>query len=125
MVSLTSLLVLASLFSQTSISIPKTAYLKLIDVWYVFLISFDFIIITNLVIIEVLRMSEDSNSMLVKVNPMMSEVSGKKRIRIENKAKKCNLIGAILFPIIAMCFFISFFWVGFANLWEDYFKKMY
>ena len=121
MVSLTSLLVLASLFSQTNISIPKTAYLKLIDVWYVFLISFDFIIIVNLVIIEILRMSEHSAS-LVKVGSMGNP--GKVYKGIQKKPHKCNLFGTIVFPIIALAFFVSFFWIGFSNLWADYFNKI-
>ncbi|KAG7171704.1 Low-density lipoprotein receptor-related protein 1-like 11 [Homarus americanus] len=59
MVPLTSLLVLAALFTQTSQSIPKTAYLKLIDIWYVTLIITDFLIIVMLVFIENQRMQEN------------------------------------------------------------------
>ena len=33
MVSLTSLLVLASLLTQTSESLPKTSYFKMVDIW--------------------------------------------------------------------------------------------
>lgn len=56
MVSLTSQLVLASFFSQGSLTIPKTSYLKLIDVWYVSLISHVFIVIVSLVLVEILRL---------------------------------------------------------------------
>ncbi|XP_042884699.1 uncharacterized protein LOC122261219 [Penaeus japonicus] len=52
MVSLTSLLVLATFFTQTSQTIPKTSYLKLIDVWFVALICEDFFIIMALVFVE-------------------------------------------------------------------------
>ncbi|XP_042870897.1 acetylcholine-gated ion channel acc-4-like [Penaeus japonicus] len=38
--SLTTLLVLVSLYSDTATSLPKTSYLKLIDVWFIFSISF-------------------------------------------------------------------------------------
>ncbi|KAK4315548.1 hypothetical protein Pmani_013239 [Petrolisthes manimaculis] len=58
MVSLTSLLVLAGLFAQTCDSIPKTSYLKLIDCWYLALISQDFFIIVALVGVEGLRQRE-------------------------------------------------------------------
>lgn len=54
MVSLTSLLVLTGLFAQTASSIPKTSYLKLIDWWYLALITFDFTVIMILVVVEVL-----------------------------------------------------------------------
>ncbi|XP_047474148.1 pH-sensitive chloride channel 2-like [Penaeus chinensis] len=58
MISLTSLLVLATFFVQTSQSITKTSYLKLIDVWFVALICEDFFIIVGLVIVESLRMKQ-------------------------------------------------------------------
>lgn len=38
--SLTTLLVLVSLYSDTATSLPKTSYLKLIDFWFIFSISF-------------------------------------------------------------------------------------
>ncbi|XP_064088250.1 uncharacterized protein LOC135202695 [Macrobrachium nipponense] len=56
MISLTALLVLSSLFTQTSQTIPKTAYLKLIDLWFVVLIVFVFLIVLVLVIIENFRL---------------------------------------------------------------------
>ncbi|XP_068246314.1 uncharacterized protein [Palaemon carinicauda] len=59
MVSLTSLLVLSSLFTQTSQTIPKTAYLKLIDLWFVVLIIFVFLIVLVLVIIENVRLRKN------------------------------------------------------------------
>ncbi|ROT63201.1 hypothetical protein C7M84_018955 [Penaeus vannamei] len=52
MVSLTSLLVLATFFTQTSQTIPRTSYLKLIDVWFVALICEDFFIIMAVVLVE-------------------------------------------------------------------------
>ena len=67
MVSLTSQLLLAELFQLTSKIIPKTAYLKLIDVWYTTLCIFNFLMVLNLVSIEVYRLvavsylTEESN----------------------------------------------------------------
>ena len=58
MVALTSLLVLAALFGQTSASIPKTSYLKLVDFWFVFLIIMDFFTILIIVIVENYRLKE-------------------------------------------------------------------
>ncbi|XP_064079530.1 uncharacterized protein LOC135196619 [Macrobrachium nipponense] len=55
MVSLTALLVLAALFLQTNQAMPRTAYLKLVDVWFVFCIAMDFIIVVILVVINYLR----------------------------------------------------------------------
>ncbi|KAK3877443.1 hypothetical protein Pcinc_017844 [Petrolisthes cinctipes] len=47
--SLTTLLVFISLNAQTTASLPRTAYLKRIDLWYVFCIAFlTLVIFTNL-----------------------------------------------------------------------------
>ncbi|ROT73560.1 Ligand-gated ion channel 50 [Penaeus vannamei] len=51
-VSLTSLLVLSALFSQVASGLPKTAYLKLIDIWFLFCIMTDFTMMALLVFIN-------------------------------------------------------------------------
>ncbi|XP_064118066.1 glycine receptor subunit alpha-2-like isoform X1 [Macrobrachium nipponense] len=58
MVSLTSLLVLTGLLTQTSQSVPKTTYMKTIDVWYAALIIFDFCIVVTLAVVEFLHCQE-------------------------------------------------------------------
>nr|XP_027216911.1 glutamate-gated chloride channel-like [Penaeus vannamei] len=68
MVSLTSLLVLATFFTQTSASIPRTSYLKLIDAWYVALICENFLVIVSLVVVENLRLQ--GKPVATKVIPM-------------------------------------------------------
>ncbi|XP_071533010.1 uncharacterized protein [Panulirus ornatus] len=55
MVSLTALLVEAAFFTQTSQSIPQTAYLKLVDIWFVFCIVSLFVIMLCLVTINTLE----------------------------------------------------------------------
>ena len=54
MVSLTSMLVLVALFSQNS-SVVKTPYYKLLDVWYVVLITLCFIVVISNSVIQILR----------------------------------------------------------------------
>ncbi|XP_037803960.1 glutamate-gated chloride channel-like [Penaeus monodon] len=61
MVSLTSLLVLVTLFSDSGKSIPKTAYFKLIDVWFISLIWEDFCIILSIIYIEEVRQASRSS----------------------------------------------------------------
>ncbi|KAK7074692.1 hypothetical protein SK128_019901 [Halocaridina rubra] len=51
-VSLTSFLVLATIFSQVAASLPKTSYLKLIDTWFLGVINFNFSIVLSLIAIE-------------------------------------------------------------------------
>ncbi|KAK8389663.1 hypothetical protein O3P69_008981 [Scylla paramamosain] len=71
MVSLTSLLVLASLFSQIASGLPKTAYMKLIDVWFIFCILADFVMVFVLVVINscMLKKEEPSPPSFHRVRP--------------------------------------------------------
>ncbi|XP_063851371.1 uncharacterized protein LOC135094854 [Scylla paramamosain] len=78
MVSLTSLLVLATFFTQTSQSIPKTSYLKLIDVWFVTVIFLDFAMIISIVYVEILRLriKHPIGGFFAKVAPVSEPQSG-------------------------------------------------
>ncbi|XP_064087346.1 ligand-gated ion channel 50-like [Macrobrachium nipponense] len=51
-VSLTGLLVEAAFFMQTSSSIPQTAYIKMIDIWFMFCIVYFFLLMTALLLIN-------------------------------------------------------------------------
>ncbi|KAK3854027.1 hypothetical protein Pcinc_039462 [Petrolisthes cinctipes] len=72
MVSLTSLLVLAALFSQIASALPKTAYLKLIDVWFLFCILSDFVMVFVLVVINRYLESPSSPPPIMSVSPLTS-----------------------------------------------------
>ncbi|XP_042893862.1 acetylcholine-gated chloride channel subunit acc-1-like [Penaeus japonicus] len=52
MVSLTVLLVLTQLFSQTSDMLPKTSYFKLIDIWFFGSITYTFVVIVVHTVVE-------------------------------------------------------------------------
>ncbi|KAG7162876.1 ligand-gated ion channel 46-like 2 [Homarus americanus] len=112
MVSLTSLLVLATFFTQTSQSIPKTAYLKLIDVWFVALISEDFTIIISLVYIEVLRLRHPATN--IKVAPVGSLMGGASsnsspvQVNCNKKALRMNRILFNLFSLTMVIMVLSF-----------------
>nr|XP_027236125.1 glycine receptor subunit alpha-2-like [Penaeus vannamei] len=129
MVSLTSLLVLASLFSQTSQSIPKTAYLKHIDVWYIVLISLDFFIIVVLVVIENLRLYSEEDDRVFT----MTGASGDKMAAAGGKGEKggklrmatvsyralslrLNRASVVVFPIVSTLFVLAFFMIGLLSL---------
>ncbi|XP_068230942.1 uncharacterized protein [Palaemon carinicauda] len=122
MVSLTSLLVLSSLFTQTSQSIPKTAYLKLIDLWFVTVIIFVFIIVLILVIIENLRLRNESpRKVFVTVGP---EMKGNGRLSERNSPNfSSKSLGLEMSPIffnflaqIVMPVFIGIFIVVYASV---------
>ncbi|XP_066978922.1 uncharacterized protein [Macrobrachium rosenbergii] len=71
--SLTSLLVLISFYSDTAMSLPKTAYLKLLDIWYIFSVTFLSLIIGVHLATNKVSSQKDlpaKNSQVKKVLPM-------------------------------------------------------
>ncbi|XP_042876519.1 uncharacterized protein LOC122256115 [Penaeus japonicus] len=125
MVSLTSLLVLASLFSQTSQSIPKTAYLKHIDVWYIVLITIDFFIIVILVVIENLRLYSESDDRVFTVTAAsakkMAEVGRVRKAMLDYRVLSLRLNRAcvLVFPVVSALFVLAFFMIGLVQYYVD------
>ena len=110
MVSLTSLLVLVSLYSQTSKNLPRTSYFKLIDIWFIGLIFLDFCVILDLVIIEFNRESRSHRrANILKMNeerksytnfPSLDKFIGKKEVdnyKIHN-VTTANLVSITPYP---------------------------
>lgn len=116
MVSLTSLLVLTGLLTQTSQSIPKTAYLKLIDIWYIALIFIDFLIIVVLAVVEGLR--QRMRSAKVKFTKGSFSQRAKQPPAAwppqtdECVAEKVNAISIVVFPVVCAIFMTTFFAFG-------------
>ena len=110
MVSLTSLLVLSSLFQQTSKVIPKTAYFKLIDVWYITLISFDVLIIIIVVMID--NINKIKKHIVIKVAPI-NEKNDTKSIKCDSY--KWNYRAQIILPIMILTFILCFYFIGKTN----------
>ncbi|XP_068203413.1 uncharacterized protein [Palaemon carinicauda] len=126
MVSLTALLVLATFFSQVSQTIPRTAYLKLIDVWFLALITEVFAVIISLVLIEVLRL-RNLSSTVVKVAPLNKEKTSKwvtVRSSWLSDPKKLNKALIIFYPVSLFLLLFIFGSVSTYNLfistWEDH-----
>ncbi|XP_069985729.1 uncharacterized protein [Penaeus vannamei] len=102
MVSLTSLLVLVTFFSQTTQSIPKTSYVKLIDAWYLSLIVEDFLVIVVLVYIERTRLLEKKVHLREKRGQLL----------LVPKSVKMNKFFLFFFPtslVILLASFVSMF----------------
>lgn len=120
MVSLTSLLVLTGLLTQTSQSIPKTAYMKLIDIWYISFIFIDFMIILVLAVIESLRQSARSKE--VKVMKGYSTRKSQKMSlawfpeTCNDLAKKVNSISIVVFPVVCTIFMTTYFALGLSHI---------
>ncbi|XP_068202881.1 uncharacterized protein [Palaemon carinicauda] len=111
MVSLTALLVLATFFSQISQSIPRTSYLKLIDVWFLALITEVFAIIVSLVFIEVLRLRVPNGTM-IKVVPLNSATSSRfdklSSIRGYANPERLNRLFILVYPITLLILLFIF-----------------
>ncbi|XP_071515264.1 uncharacterized protein [Panulirus ornatus] len=67
MVALTTLLVEAAFFTQTSLAIPQTSYVKLVDVWFVFCIILLFFIIVTIILLNWLHNKVIKVHLVIKV----------------------------------------------------------
>ena len=140
MVSLTALLVLSTLFSQTSDSLPKTSYFKLIDVWFFSSILFTFLTIMTHTVVEYNHhynstvepnpmKSTFSSFMPIKVAPAsanMEEITTQKKI--ENKVMKLtglsipqfvNKVGYSIILTVYVIFFIVFWSIAFSQVIKE------
>ena len=121
MVSLTSLLVLTSLFSQTSQSIPKTSYLKLVDIWFIVLMVYNFLIIVSLVLIEFYRLRQENNPFKSsnKIQSMILVNHQTRELKTENSqiiSRKINQLSKTVFPLILIVFLSIFGSIAINNL---------
>ncbi|XP_050727803.1 uncharacterized protein LOC127004285 [Eriocheir sinensis] len=119
MVSLTSLLVLTGLLTQTSQSMPKTAYLKLIDIWYITFIFIDFLIIVVLVVIEGLRQRFRYPEVKVTKGNALQQAQKPPVAWCPQTAtclaRKVNTLSTVVFPIVCAIFMFIFFAIGSSN----------
>ncbi|XP_037797744.1 acetylcholine-gated chloride channel subunit acc-1-like [Penaeus monodon] len=119
-ISLTSMLVLATLFTQMSQSIPKTAYFKVIDGWFMSLIVIDFLVVVIHTIIENLcGMRAPPVNKSVKHSPIQVAWSSHERSDTKGfiMAQKVNAASQIMFPflITLMCTIFAIF--GYSSLY--------
>nr|XP_027219226.1 uncharacterized protein LOC113811642 [Penaeus vannamei] len=103
MVSITAMLVLVALFSQTSSTILKTTYLKLIDIWYMVCIVVDFVMVMMLALIDFVLHNHSSNRIMV----MPSSKNGQSRY-FPSKAEKLNKIGRVALPLLFLAFLLVY-----------------
>lgn len=96
-VSLTTLLVLYTFFNQTSSSLPKTAYVKMIDVWFFSCTILLFVIIVVHVLVECLE--TDS---LIHVSPMSA--SGKHQLVPLTAEALLRLFRLAVVPLVVLVF---------------------
>ncbi|XP_071538214.1 gamma-aminobutyric acid receptor subunit beta-3-like [Panulirus ornatus] len=99
MVGLTGLLVEATFFSQVSASIPRTAYLKLVDIWFVFCIVSLFLVVVTVTVVQWLQ--ERGTAVMMRVG---NKVSMPKVTKRRLSAFGVNRATRIIFPLLATAF---------------------
>ena len=102
MVALTTMLVMYTLFQSISISLPATAYLKLLDYWLIFGLIMPFFVFTSIIINE-LKVEHNSNVVTVS--------SGGRKMYVESDSKFI-IWARIILPIITVTFVISYFLIA-------------
>ena len=107
MISLTALLVLATLFTQITQTTPKTAYLKLLDVWFVSCIVMDFVIVILHVAINVVKMDEEEEANVTHVVGYKKPFAFKEKEKYA-KALKYNRWAEIVLPIVSVLFAVVY-----------------
>ena len=110
MASLTSLLVLVSLSAQTATTTVKTPYLKALDLWYVLLIYFCFlVVISNVVVNSLLLRERKTPVMVMKMFPREDHDARKKWWCWwwkDMTAAKCNVVCRVV--LLAAFSFVLF-----------------
>lgn len=86
--SLTTLLVLIALYSDASAALPKTSYIKLIDIWFVFGISFLSLIISVHLATCKTDDLESTNKYMTRNKNRIGIIIGNPVMMITNKSEK-------------------------------------
>ncbi|KAL7648871.1 UNVERIFIED_CONTAM: hypothetical protein RMT77_000791 [Armadillidium vulgare] len=110
-ISITSLLVEATFFSQLSNTVPKTAYMKLIDIWCLFCIVIIFCVSLLLTWINYMRKDKQFSRVIKLRNFELKQEFQKDFFT----AKKLNFGGKIIIPLIVAIFSIIYVVIVFRN----------
>ena len=111
MVALTAMLVMHTLFQSISQSMPKTAYLKLLDYWLIFGLILPFFVLITLVIWE---LNSGSNSS--RITPVMYPYGRLEKPSVPLKCCK------VLLPLLTIIFIISYIVISIL-VYHDLFNK--
>ena len=108
-VSLTTLLVLYTLFNQTLSTLPLTAYVKMIDVWFIFCIVVLFFIIIFHVMVEYL--GDDTSTSVVPLTKLENEnysPISKFSLKVFPAQKTLHFVRVIMVPVVVLVFLIVY-----------------
>ena len=110
MVSLTSLLVLAALFTQASNASVRTSYFKYLDIWYVALTIFCFLVVMVNIILYKLWIKAENRLVLPQANyqSLQRKLSSKTKKYSYRSVHICNFIFKLIFAILFTAFLFIF-----------------
>ncbi|XP_066949395.1 uncharacterized protein [Macrobrachium rosenbergii] len=106
MVALTALLVEAAFFTQMSSSIPQTAYLKLVDIWFVYCIISLFLVVVTVVFINWCKKS--APGCLLGVGKYSTRSEARLTSRRTALAARLNTLCRVVCPILTALFFVFY-----------------
>ena len=109
MVHLTAMLVMYTLFQATSISLPQTAYVKLIDIWLLYGLTLPFLGFILSCLEEIYREPVSSPVTVTKVKPQGLMESDKTR---NTKQARVQKLGRVVLPVTTVIFI--FFYIIYA-----------
>ena len=104
MVGITSLLVLAALFTQTSSVLPSTSYLKLIDIWFLCCILLDFFMIVLIVLVN----SRNRNNFNILNSPGKKMTSKYVDMNFINKTSRLVVFILITSFVLSYLFYVIY-----------------
>ncbi|XP_071530567.1 uncharacterized protein [Panulirus ornatus] len=109
--SLTTLLVLYTLFSNLSSSLPATAEIKLIDIWFFFIISILFVnIMMNVFVRDDVQISVPGPQKVIRVQPVPYKAPASVSYKIYVSVRFLTIYKTVIIPVMIIVFNISF-WV--------------
>ena len=108
----TALLVMATLINVVKGDLPKTAYMKFIDVWFLWHVVTVFMIITyHIVLVRIRKMLENHDS-TVGINASLDRVNVNGLDEENNNTiENINKALIFLFPVINIVFYIVYFYL--------------
>ncbi|XP_071514440.1 uncharacterized protein [Panulirus ornatus] len=110
MASLTNLLVMATLFTQTSASLPKTSYFKMVDVWLLMCIALIFLIVILHALIDYLLRLQDINgtTQVLKVSPVGHHNTAAPKADQKLMVRRLVLASRVTLPLIFFIFTVCY-----------------
>ena len=107
-VNLTSMLVLSTMFISISNSLPKTSYMKMVDVWLLFNLLYPFLVVLLHTYMDTLRSEEGEENM----EQDTSTKTKKDGSKIDKKSRRLALMQRVSIVYMPACclFFASMYW---------------